>query len=202
MSESRPYLREFITVPERQALYIVVWAIAAAELGLTAFHIHSSTSTSSTYEPIVAELLAVSVLTVLFMPFIFLFLRRSTYVSRSPAAGKAEMAHTTTSQVDVYEVYCVVGTALKSVLLNRWTLISLNSIIWLMWLVGAAIATHKWPTRASAGSGEQGRIVITIVALAWSCFGTLTLARYLAVLEVSARKIYNKIEKRRTAGHS
>ncbi|OCB90923.1 hypothetical protein A7U60_g1833 [Sanghuangporus baumii] len=199
MSESQPCLREFITVPERQALYVVVWAIAAAELGLTAFRVHSSTSTSSTYEPIVAELLAVSVLTVLFMPFIFLFLRRSTYVSHSPATGKAETAHTTTSQD---EVYCVVGAALKSLLLNRWTLSSLNSIIWVMWLVGAAIATHEWPTRASAGPGEQGRILITTVGLAWSAFGTLTLARYLAVLEISARKLYNEIEKRRTAAHS
>ena len=55
-----------------------------------------------------------------------------------------------------------------------------------MWLVGAAIAAHNWPNRLFAGPGNEGRILITIVALAFVEFGLMTLAKTAALMEYAA----------------
>lgn len=57
-----------------------------------------------------------------------------------------------------------------------------------MWLVGAAIATHNWPTRLFAGPGEQGHILLTIVAFAWLNFIALTLAAVFQLMQLAALK--------------
>ena len=55
-----------------------------------------------------------------------------------------------------------------------------------MWLVGAAIATNRWPTRTLAGPGKQGAILTTVIALAWVEFGLLSLAKMFAAMEYAA----------------
>ncbi|KAL5479113.1 hypothetical protein ACEPAI_2401 [Sanghuangporus weigelae] len=62
-----------------------------------------------------------------------------------------------------------------------------NLILWIMWLVGGAIATHKWPRRSFAGPGKQGRILTTIIAFAWIEFGLLTLVKVFSAMEYAAK---------------
>ncbi|KAL5525440.1 hypothetical protein ACEPAF_9310 [Sanghuangporus sanghuang] len=62
-----------------------------------------------------------------------------------------------------------------------------NLILWIMWLVGGAIATHKWPKRSLAGPGKQGRILTTIIAFAWIEFGLFTLVKVFAAMEYAAK---------------
>ncbi|KAL5520179.1 hypothetical protein ACEPAG_9392 [Sanghuangporus baumii] len=64
---------------------------------------------------------------------------------------------------------------------------SRNLILWIMWLVGGAIATHKWPRRSFAGPGKQGRILTTIIAFAWIEFGLLTLVKVFSAMEYAAK---------------
>lgn len=84
-----------------------------------------------------------------------------------------------------------------------------NFILWVMWLVGGAIATvcllliarpheriahrifyckNKWPTREIAGHEEDGHILITIVAFSWICFGVLTFIKFLVGMQYAALK--------------
>ncbi|EJD06316.1 uncharacterized protein FOMMEDRAFT_165160 [Fomitiporia mediterranea MF3/22] len=150
-------------VPHRRALYALLWMISVAELGFTAYRIHYTRKNFGTHESIIVELLVVSILTIIWAPLTLIFHRSapnstgSTSTSRSGGLG---FLHGETTG---------------------------NFIIWVLWLVGAAIATHNWPTRAIAGPGKQGRILITIVALAWVAFSLLTLAKIGAMMEYSAR---------------
>ncbi|KAL5525441.1 hypothetical protein ACEPAF_9311 [Sanghuangporus sanghuang] len=148
-------------VPHRRLLYALLWMIAVVELGLTAFRIHHTRSLFGFYDRVIAELLVVSILTILWAP-LTLLLHRS-------ALGSAGAT----------------GTQRRGFgFLHGET--SGNLILWIMWLVGAAIATNHWPTRALAGPGKQGRILTTIIALAWVEFALLTLAKMFAAMEYAA----------------
>lgn len=97
-------------VPHRWALYSLLWAASVVELALTAFRIRHTNSLFGTHDPIVAELLVTSILTILWVPVTLLF-------HRSAGAGT--------------------GTALSP----RHGETGGNLVLWIMWLVGAAIAT-------------------------------------------------------------
>ncbi|EJD05283.1 uncharacterized protein FOMMEDRAFT_139746 [Fomitiporia mediterranea MF3/22] len=150
-------------VPHRRALYALLWMISVAELGITGFRINFTRKNLHFHDPIVAELLVVSILTIIWAPLTLLFhrsaLNRAGGTSTSRFGGFGFLHGETTG----------------------------NFVIWIMWFIGAAIATHNWPTRAIAGPGKQGRILIVIVALAWVAFGLLTLAKVGAMMEYSAR---------------
>jgi len=44
-----------------------------------------------------------------------------------------------------------------------------------MYLVGAAISTHKWPSTSLCGTGKQCDVLITINAFSWMNFGFITI---------------------------
>ena len=93
-----------------------------------------------------------------------------------------------------------------------------NFVLWVMWLVGAAIATvsgfnlylinhiciclltrclfislqHKWPTKVLAVAGRSGHILISLVAFSWISFGVLTLASVFIALHGAA--LYGGVE--------
>ena len=97
----------------RHALYSLIWIFSVIELGLTAYRIHK-TRQAGYHEPIVAELLSVSIFTLLWIPIASLLIRRAT--SATGNAGQTSTMHHHGETIG-------------------------NAIIWLMWLVGAAIAT-------------------------------------------------------------
>ena len=104
-----------------------------------------------------AELLVVSALTLLWVPISILVHRRRVLELR-PGGGYAPL-HTEGGG---------------------------NFVLWVMWLVGAAIATHNWPTKLYAGPGEQGHILLTIVAFAWLNFIALTFAKVFQLMQFAA----------------
>ncbi|KAJ7799678.1 hypothetical protein B0H14DRAFT_3885965 [Mycena olivaceomarginata] len=146
----------------------LIWAIAAAELGLTATRIHFTRSQISGTTAIVAELLVTSILTLFWVPLTLLFHRRAPGIDN---------------------VHNNVDGNLRG---NRHRYGGLhhessgNLVLWIMWLVGAAIAAHRWPTRRAVGFGRQADILITLVALALVEFGLMTLVKVLALMEYSA----------------
>ncbi|KAJ7641930.1 hypothetical protein FB45DRAFT_1054311 [Roridomyces roridus] len=146
----------FSYVPHRRLLYSLIWVIAVIELGLTASRIHYTRSNFNTHDPIVAELLITSFLTLLWVPLTFFFHRRvpGADTSRDRFGG---LHHES------------LGTLL----------------LWLMWLVGAAIATHHWPNRSAVGSGIHADILLAIVAFSWVVFALLTIVGMLAWMEYS-----------------
>ena len=180
--------RRYSYVPHRRLLYGLLWAIAVAELGLTGARIQFTRTNLGTHgmsyipislrspltnsphpilDPIVAELLVVSILTILWVPVTLLFHRTAPGVGGSGTTGRRGFG----------------GGGLYGGLHHES---SGNFVLWVMWLVGAAIAAHTWPTRAIAGPGKEGRILITIVALAFVEFGLMTLAKVAALMEYAA----------------
>ncbi|KAK7045196.1 hypothetical protein R3P38DRAFT_2882989 [Favolaschia claudopus] len=158
-------------VPHRRALYLLIWALSVAELGLTATRIHFTRKNFSTHESIVAELLVTSILTILWVPLTLIFHRSAPGLdTRNTAPGTANTPHSRFPGR-------FGGLHHES---------SGNIVLWIMWLVGAAIAAHTWPTHAAAGFTHQGRILLAIVGVAFTVFGLLTLAKVLALMEYSA----------------
>ncbi|KAJ7848923.1 hypothetical protein B0H14DRAFT_2766287 [Mycena olivaceomarginata] len=160
--------RRYSYVPHRRLFYGLIWAIAAAELGLTATRIHFTRSNFRNHEAIVAELLVTSILTLFWVPLTLLFHRRAPGIDN---------------------VHNNVDGNLRG---NRHRYGGLhhessgNLVLWIMWLVGAAIAAHRWPTRGAVGFGRNADILITLVALALVEFGLMTLVKVLALMEYSA----------------
>ncbi|EJD05296.1 uncharacterized protein FOMMEDRAFT_18889 [Fomitiporia mediterranea MF3/22] len=132
----------------RAILYSLLWVAAVIELGLTGWRVHHTKSTASFYDPIVVALLVSSILTIIWVP-ITTFLH--VFKSKSLSAGEG------------YKPLHFESAG--------------NTILWIMWLIEAAIATHKWPTRAFTGSGRDGHVLLTLVAFAWINFGLLSLAK-------------------------
>lgn len=102
-------------VPHRWAIYSLLWAASVIELALTAFRIRHTNSVNGTFDPIVVELLVTSILTILWVPVTLLF-------HRSMDGG-------------------AVGTGAGRVSSPRHGETGGNLILWIMWLVGAAIVT-------------------------------------------------------------
>ncbi|KAF8215424.1 hypothetical protein K438DRAFT_1660174 [Mycena galopus ATCC 62051] len=157
-------------VPHRRLLYFLIWAVAAAELGLTAERIHFTRSNFGSYDPIVAELLVTSIFTLFWVPLTLIFHRRAPGLAdrNGPAVANG---------------HNVRGGSRFGGLHHES---SGNIVLWVMWLVGAAIAAHHWPNRSAAGFGRPGSIILAIVALAFVEFGLLTLVKVLALMEYSA----------------
>ncbi|KAJ6540287.1 hypothetical protein B0H19DRAFT_959872 [Mycena capillaripes] len=159
-------------VPHRRFLYFLIWAVAAAELGLTAEHIHFTMRVPFSLsmlraDPIVAELLVTSILTLFWVPLTLIFHRRAPGLANRNGHAVAN-GH---------------GGSRFGGLHHES---SGNIVLWIMWLVGAAIAANRWPNRSATGLGRQGSILIAIVALAFVDFGLLTLVKVLALMEYSA----------------
>lgn len=109
-------LRPTSYVPHRWAIYSLLWCAAVVELALTAFRIHHTRSLFGTHDAIVAELLVTSILTILWVPVTLLFHRSAGGVGGT-------------------------GTGAGTALSPRHGETGGNLILWIMWLVGAAIAT-------------------------------------------------------------
>jgi hypothetical protein len=197
----------------RLLLYSLLWIVSVVELSLTAYRIHHTKKAfrvgfygtnsfpslgfrplsgpcSATHrshfiffltDPIVVELLVTSILTILWIPATIAML-----VGSRAAVGGTGSASSARHPFFPHEL-------------------GGNFILWVMWLVGAAIATvrpisypwtqlflfclifsiasfvsclqNKWPNRVQTPPGHQGAILRTIVAFAWIPFGLLTLAK-------------------------
>jgi hypothetical protein len=61
-----------------------------------------------------------------------------------------------------------------------------NFVLWVMWLVGSAIATNDWPTAAVRGVGKQSRILAAILAFGWTGFALLTLIGVVGLMHYAA----------------
>ena len=103
-------------------------------------------------------MLVTSILTIIWVPVTFIF-HRGLFRSESTSNKRLGFLHGETAR---------------------------SLILWIMWLVGGAIATNKWPNRAYAGPGKQGSILLTIIAFAWMIFGFLTIAKVFSAMEYAA----------------
>ncbi|KAJ7642186.1 hypothetical protein FB45DRAFT_739239 [Roridomyces roridus] len=59
-------------------------------------------------------------------------------------------------------------------------------VLWTMWLVGGAIATHRWPNRTVVGPGHRAHILLAAVAFSLTSFGIFTLVAASLLMEYSA----------------
>jgi len=75
-------------------------------------------------------------------------------------------------------------------------------VLWVMWLVGSAIATNKWPSKAFCGFGKQCNVLIAIVALGWVAFGLLTLIVIAALMHYAAAHAGGTFGRGVGAGHN
>lgn len=130
------------------------------------------TLTSTLLDKIVVELLVTSILTILWVPLTLLFHRTARGVNNNHNNTAGTTTHSRIGSRGHYG-----GLHHES---------SGNFVLWVMWLVGAAIAVHQFPNRLAAGPGKEGRILITIIALAFVEFGLMTLAKVLALMEYAA----------------
>jgi len=159
-------LRPTSYVPHRWAIYSLLWIVSVAELVVTAFRIHHTRALTGTHEAIVAELLVTAILTIIWVPLTLLFHRSANAADTS-------------------------GRGTGSSLSPRHGETGGNLLLWIMWLVGAAFATHRWPTRGFAALSGERDIVISLVALAWVAFSLLTIAKIFGLMEYAAIRAAN-----------
>ncbi|KAI0338668.1 hypothetical protein BDW22DRAFT_1362759 [Trametopsis cervina] len=127
-------------------LYVLLWLFSAVLLGLTAARIHYTlhiplgdplNGGNDFYDPIVAELIATSALTLLYVPWIIhVIARTAEYGWVSTFAGET------------------VGLF----------------ILFVMWLVGAAISTSIWGDLSWCHQFQACRLLTAMVAFAWMGF--------------------------------
>jgi len=146
----------------RPFLYAFLWIVSVVLLGLTAYRIHS-TKRVGFYDPIIAELLVVSILTILWTPFAIFTLVRGSYGAHHAGTTNAAAAGTTTTTTT--------NTRRPGYLPETIGL----AILWVMWLVGAVVTTNTWPAKKFCGPGKQCSILAAILAFAWIGWGLLTL---------------------------
>jgi len=131
--------------PVRVALYVLLWVFSAVVLGLTAARLHYTTHPGLPpydplnnglpfYDPIVAELLASSILTLLWTSWVIHVIFRSFEYGRV--------------------------TSFASELLGLF-------VLFVLWLVGAAIATTVWGNLKWCWVYEPCRLLTALVAFAW-----------------------------------
>jgi len=152
----------------RTFLYVLLWLFAAVLLGLSAQRLHYTTHLPtgdplnegrSFYDPIVAELVATTVLTILWVPFVVHIISRN-----------AE--------------YGYVGTFGGEILAEL--------ILFVMWLVGAAIATSFWGDLAWCRHFQQCRILTALVAFAWMGFIILFTLLIISLLFAVSNEAFGK----------
>ncbi|KAJ7641929.1 hypothetical protein FB45DRAFT_1054310 [Roridomyces roridus] len=61
-----------------------------------------------------------------------------------------------------------------------------NFVLWCMWFVGSAIATHRWPNRDIVGAGHRGHVLLAAVAFSLASFGIFTLIATSILMEYAA----------------
>ncbi|KAH8093095.1 hypothetical protein BXZ70DRAFT_439263 [Cristinia sonorae] len=165
----------------RSFLYVLLWLFAAVLLGLSAQRLHYTTHLPlgdplnqgrNFYDPIIAELVAASALTLLWVPFVIHVIHRNQdYGYAGTFAGE------------------LVG----------------QFILFVMWLVGAAIATTTWGDLAWCRSAyQQCRILTALVAFAWMGFivlFTLTIISFLLAVsnEAFGKPLHGRYDPRSSA---
>ncbi|THH30149.1 hypothetical protein EUX98_g4042 [Antrodiella citrinella] len=152
----------------RTVLYVLLWLFAAVLLGLSAQRLHYTThlpvgdplnSGKHFYDPIVAEIVATTALTILWVPFIIHVIARS------------------------YD-YGYVGTFAGEIIGQF--------VLFVMWLVGAAIATTFWGDLAWCRSFQQCRILTALVAFAWMGFIVLFTLLIISLLFAVSNEAFGK----------
>ncbi|THH06998.1 hypothetical protein EW145_g3691 [Phellinidium pouzarii] len=143
----------------RAVLYSFIWTVSVVELGLTGYRVHHTKSTAGFYDPIVVELIVTAALTLIWLPAsVFMHLMKARELGAAGNTGYAPLHGETGG----------------------------NFILWVLWIVGAAFSTHKWPNSALAGTGKSGHILLSIVAFAWLAFIALTLAKIFTAMQYAA----------------
>ncbi|KAI5118796.1 hypothetical protein M0805_005024 [Coniferiporia weirii] len=167
-------------VPFRAFFYALLWLTALSELGDTGYRLHHTNTSAGFYDPIVVELLVTSVLTLIWIPCTFLTHSSAGTIGRGAGrSGRGARAGAGN------------GAGTGSPHGPRHAETAGNLILWTMWLVGAAIATNKWPNRTAVGRGREGSVLMSIVALSWIAFGFLTLAQAFVMMEYAAARVFN-----------
>jgi len=146
----------------RIALYFALAVFSIVLLGLTAARIHYTThlplgdplnNGSDFYDPIVAELLATSILTILWSFFIIHSIHKR-HENRFVSTFRGEL----------------IGLF----------------ILWVMSLVGAAIATTIWGDLNFCHQFSACRLLTAMVAFAWMCFILMTFILFVDIAFVVA----------------
>ncbi|THG95929.1 hypothetical protein EW026_g5804 [Hermanssonia centrifuga] len=150
----------------RLFLYVILWLFSAVLLGLTAARLHYTThlplgdplnNGHNFYDPIVAELLASSALTLLWAPWVIHVIHRTyDYGLVSSFAG---------------EILGLFG-------------------LFVMWLVGAAIATSFWGSLEWCHEFQACRLLTALVAFAWMGFILLFVLLIISVMFSIANRAY------------
>jgi hypothetical protein len=169
----------------RKILHALLFLCSCAVLGLTAYRLKKTPNFRGSRRPVISELLTVSVLNVIWSP-IAIWLLSST---------RDTHANTTTS---------VTGRAARPLRHPRWIPEIVGDIIHaILWLVGAALLTNRFPTHGTRGSGLHAAILTAIIALSWVCFGLLTLIIILGLMHHASTygaQIYDNSQVMSTTG--
>ncbi|KAH8107375.1 hypothetical protein DFH11DRAFT_1637664 [Phellopilus nigrolimitatus] len=147
----------------RAFLYIVLWVFSAVLLGLTAARLHYTTHLPlgdplnqghSFYDPIVAELIACAILSLIWAPLV---------------------------------IHMIHGRREYRYLSRVWHELLGLFVLWVLWLVGSAIATSIWPNLPSFCSQfEACRLLTAMLAFAWMGWITLTALMVTTLLYATA----------------
>ncbi|KAI0289260.1 hypothetical protein BC826DRAFT_630272 [Russula brevipes] len=147
----------------RIVLYCFLWVFSVVLLGLTAARIHYTENLSPDdplnggvhfHDPIIAELLATSILVILWSTFASVFcLQVFLYVAR---ANPILSVHAIYMRCDrlVIHTFAVEAIAL--------------SMLFVMWLVGTAIATSMWGNLGWCHQYSPCRLLSALVGIAWT----------------------------------
>jgi len=152
----------------RTFLYVVLWVFALVCFGLSAARIHYTThlprgdplnNGHNFYDPIVAELLATSFLTMIWAPFV---------------------------------VHMISGMREHRFFSRVWHELLGLFILWILFLVGAAIATSIWPNLPSFCSQfEACRLLDAMLAFAWLCWIALCAQIVITLIFASVNGSWN-----------
>ncbi|KAI5117620.1 hypothetical protein M0805_001220 [Coniferiporia weirii] len=165
----------------RAALYALLWTASIVELGLTGYRVRHTKSAAGFYGTLLPPPLP------------------------EPDKRPEEQTITNSTPADPIVVELLVTAALTLLWLPISGLAHLrkardlssglgplrgesagNFVLWVMWLVGAAIATNKWPNKTLAGTGKEAHLLLGIVAFAWLPFAALSLAKVFVLMQYAA----------------
>ncbi|KAK2467830.1 hypothetical protein APHAL10511_000125 [Amanita phalloides] len=120
----------------RLLLYILIWIISVILIGFTSSRIHFTHATASFFEPITAEILATSIIALLWSTFM--------------------------------QVTLFIGLRVGGIVASFAAENFFNICIWVLYLVGNAIFSHKFAHIGLCRRGaETCRIITGIMAFAW-----------------------------------
>ncbi|OCB90750.1 hypothetical protein A7U60_g2050 [Sanghuangporus baumii] len=163
----------------RAILYVILWIFSVVLLGLTAARIHYTTHLDpldplndgqSFYDPIVAELLVCSILAIVWSPLVYV----CTFMI--PLLQNYLSALFWRSYGLLWcMIHMIHGRREYKFLSLVWHELLGLAILWLLWLVGAAVATSIWPNLPSFCSQYNAcRVLTAMVAFSWLGWITVT----------------------------